>query len=140
MRDESDAAGKNKPVFDDDYAELTFADAATARSVAASVTRCEDLYPIARGLPEEAVIRQKQAESRLPRDLAALFAHMDPGETTTRPVAGGTQVIMLCDRVPESKVPPSRTAVRMALTNRKLALLAQGWLQQMRADAIIRNH
>ncbi len=140
LRDESQAAGPTKPPFDVDYAELTFAEAGVAQSVAASVSRCEDLYPLARGLPEEAVIRETQPERRLPHDLAALFAHMDPGETTTRPApGGGTQVIMLCDRVPESKVPPSRDAVRTALTNRKLALLAEAWLQQMRADAIIRN-
>lgn len=121
---------------------MTFADAKVARSVAASVVSCEDLYPLARGLPEEAVIRQTQPESRLPKDLAALFAHMDPGEATTRPAPGGhgTQVVMLCDRLPQSTVPPSRAAVKTALTNRKLALLAEAWLQKMRADAIIRNY
>jgi hypothetical protein len=47
---------------------------------------------------------------------------------------------MLCDRTPITAVPPSRDAVKNQLLNRKIAILAEGWMEQMRSDAIITDY
>lgn len=140
LRDESEGPGQGPTPTEVDILRLTHpaADEALLHAAASRATRCGDLYPAGRGLPEDALQRQTLPEAGLPADLAQTLRAMDPGETQIRPTGAGTvELLMLCDRHPQSQVPPSRDAVRFQLLNRKLALLAEGWLEQMRSDAIV---
>jgi peptidyl-prolyl cis-trans isomerase SurA len=142
LRDESETAGDRPLRFDVDYAVMAFAPGqeAAMQALAAQVSGCDELYPAARGLPEEVLQRQTDAEAALPASYAALLARMDPGETSTAlSTAAAPRLVMLCDRVPQSAVPASRDAVKTQLLNRKIALLAEGWLEQMRQDTLIRD-
>jgi peptidyl-prolyl cis-trans isomerase SurA len=142
LRDESPGPATGTPSFDVDYAVMGFAPGqqAAAAQTAAKVISCGALYPVARGLPEEALLRQSVPQRSLSGPLAGALASMDPGETKLVPRAdGGTDLVMLCAMIPQTQVPASRDAVRQQLTNRKLALLAEGWLNQLRSDAIIKD-
>jgi peptidyl-prolyl cis-trans isomerase SurA len=142
MRDESPAPSDGKPVYNVDYAVMGFAPGqeAAAAALAAKVLTCDVLYPAARGLPEEVLQRQTVPQRALPAPYAGVLARMDPGETRLVPrTDGGTDLVMLCAMIPQTAIPVSRDAVRQQLVNRKLALLAQGWLNQLRSDAIIKD-
>ena len=124
-----------------DYAELRLpaADAQKlAVTIAASATTCDDLYPLVRG--SGAVARQSATVRALPADVALDLASLDPGEITTRPTAdGGLRLLMLCSRMPQYDEPPTRDEVRSQLLDQKIGGLAQNYLAQLRADAIIRR-
>lgn len=142
LRDQSPGPVKGKPAYEVDYAVMGFAPGqqAAAAALAGHVTTCDALYPAARGLPEEALLRQTKAQRSLPSPFAGVLAQMDPGETQLVPRSdGGTDLVMLCGVVPQTAIPASRDAVRQQLVNRKLGLLAEGWLNQMRSDAIIKD-
>ena len=139
LRDESEGPGTGPLSYNIEYARLALppGQEPALQALAGKATRCGDLYPAGRGLPEEALQIQTVAEASLPGDLAPLFAGMDPGEIRLRTTANAAELVMLCSRTPQTKVPPSRDAVKSQLLNRKLAILAEGWLEQMRSDAII---
>ena len=142
LRDESPGPAKGVPAYDVDYAVMGFGPGgqAAAAALAAKTLSCGALYPSARGLPEEALLRQTTAQRSLPSRLSGVLAAMDPGETRLVPRAdGGTDLVMLCAMIPQTSVPASRAAVRQQLQNRKLSLLADGWLNQLRSDAIIQD-
>jgi peptidyl-prolyl cis-trans isomerase SurA len=140
LRDESEGPGKSLPAMDVDFARLIFPTGAAAAEAAGRALRCGDLYPVARALGQTGMGRTTEAEAALPADLRAALASMDPGEVRLTPVAGGVELLMLCDRTPQSTVPPSRDAVKSQLANRKLMIMAEGWMQQMRSDAIITDY
>ena len=105
----------------------------------ASLDRCDDLYDLGRGLPAEAVERATMPEAGLPGDLRNALANLDPGESVVVPAASGvTSIVMLCSRQPASEVPPSRDDVRANLLNGKLGYLASAYLEELRANAIIK--
>lgn len=126
-----------------DYAELRLpaADAARqAATIAASATTCDDLYPLAREGGIGAVARQSGTVRALPADVALDLASLDPGEVATRPMPeGGLRLLMLCSRSPQYDEPPTRDQVRSQLLDQKVGGLAQNYLAQLRADAIIRR-
>lgn len=140
LRDESEGPGQGTPAMDVDYARLVFPSQAAAAEAAGKALRCGDLYPVARALGQPEMGRATQAESALPADLRGALASMDAGEVRLTPVSGGVELLMLCDRTPQSSVPPSRDAVKSQLANRKLMIMAEGWMQQMRSDAIITEY
>lgn len=140
LRDESEGPGEGTPSYDLDILRLAYGPGGEAalQSLAGKALRCGDLYPAARGLPEEALVRETLAERSLPADLAGVLAGMDPGEAVVRTAANGApELVMLCARLPQTAIPPSRDAVRVQLVNRKLALLADGWLESLRSNAIV---
>ena len=142
LRDESPGPAQGKPSFDVDYALMGFAagQQAQAAALAAKVTSCGALYPIGRGLPEDALLRQTTPQRSLPGSLMGVLTNMDPGETRLMPRAdGGTDLVMLCAMIPQTSIPASRDAVRQQLSNRKIGLLADGWLNQLRSNAIIQD-
>lgn len=137
-----------------DYAEIEYAaylipggrseDArAEAQRIRARVDRCDDLYGIARGQPPERLIRESAAPDALPRDVAMELARLDAGEVSTALTRTGPEgapalmLLMLCQRTPEAAVDTSREQVERSLLNRRLESLAEGYLQQLRANARI---
>jgi len=119
---------------DDDRAAAAFA------KVRAEVDTCDDLYTVAKGLPETQLQRDTQAMGAVPQDIALQLARLDEGESSTALVFGGNRVfLMLCARRPQMETPPSREEVRQQLFNQRLAAMADGYLADLRANAIIRE-
>lgn len=137
-----------------DYAEIDYAaymipggrtEAALseAHSVRTRIDRCDDLYGINKGQPADRLRRETVAPADLPRDIALELAKLDAGEVSTaltRNDAAGNPVLMmlmLCSRTPEAVVETPREEVANALRNRRIEALADGYLQQLMANARI---
>lgn len=140
LRDISQSAGDAKGASEVDYARF-FAPAGTdLTAIAGRVDTCDDLNAVARGLPADSLQRETVAESALPGDVRGALAKLDAGETTVLTAANGTTaLVMLCSRKPQSVVGPSRDDVTSDLLNRKLGLLAAGFMEKLRSEAIIRQ-
>ncbi|MFN3970621.1 MAG: hypothetical protein ACK4L4_04495 [Gemmobacter sp.] len=113
---------------------------AEAERVRGRVDTCDDLYAVAKGLPPERLIRESRTTGELPQDIGRELARLDAGEISTALVRGGARVVlMLCGRTPQMVEAPNREAIREALRNQRLAAYADGYLEELRADAIIRT-
>jgi peptidyl-prolyl cis-trans isomerase SurA len=133
LRDITQGVGEGPVTMQVDYASFQLPPGLTEAMVQARTDRCDDLYPLASGLPEAALQRQTLPEAQLPAGIAASLGALDAGETA---MSGGT-LLMLCARTPLTEVPPSRDEVRVQLQNRKLSALAAGDLEELRSEAII---
>ena len=126
-----------------DYALLALPadrDPATeAARVHAAVDNCDGLYGLALGKPAEQLVRQTLPASQIAPDIAAELARLDNGEGTLVNRGGQPQYLMLCSRTPISDTPPSRDVVRDELINQRLAAFADGYLEDLRSSAIIRQ-
>lgn len=115
------------------------ADAELTR-IRGKVDSCNDLYGIAKGLPEDRLSRETRPVAEVPQDIAQELARLDAGESSTALVRGGARVfLMLCARAPQLEEPLSRDNVRAQLVNRRLAAYADVYLADLRANAIIRE-
>ncbi|WP_229804404.1 peptidylprolyl isomerase [Neogemmobacter tilapiae] len=115
---------------------------------------CDQLYT---ALPGGGVSRQTATMAALPGDVAMALAGLDQGEYSTTVVQGSSRLLlMMCLRQPVPQEPemgmgteppksradgkdPKREAIREQLINRKLGLLSDNWLADLRANAIIRE-
>lgn len=114
-------------------------DAQTAYArVAYRIDTCDDLYGVAKGLPEARLQRDVMTVADLPADLALELAKLDSGETT---LLGGTApaLLMMCGRTPELPEELDRGAIRSRLVNQRMTSYADGYLAELRAEAIIRT-
>ncbi len=125
---------------------------------------CDDLYRVARGLPASQLERHRALRGQVPGAVLATLDGLDPNEMALAP--GGGAVVMLCSRTAtlaagnvapdigvspaEPGIPstikgvgfgngPNRDLVREEIINRRLARMADAYLSQLRADAIIRH-
>lgn len=112
--------------------------AETAR-LQAAVDTCDDLYGQARGLPLDQLVRETVPAGGIPANLAGAMNGLDDNESTLVTIGGRPTFLMLCARVPVLDVAPSRDTVRAQLLNRRLVAFAAGYLEELRADAIIRE-
>ena len=113
---------------------------AEAARIRAEVDGCDDLYGIALGLPEDRLLRDTLPMAQIPADVALELAKLDEGESSTALTRGGNRVfLMLCGRTLQIEDGPSREDVRQRLINQRLAAYADGYLEELRADAIIRE-
>lgn len=113
---------------------------ATARAIAEKVDTCDDLYGIAKGQPEEVLQRQSLAPAAIPRDIAMELAKLDEGEISTaltRDDGRTLLFVMLCGRTAEIAADATREDVANALTEQRLAMFGDSYLQQLLADARI---
>ncbi len=113
---------------------------AAAAELRAQVDTCDDLYGSALDQPEGTLRRQSLPPSDIPRDYALELAKLDAGEVSTSLVTNDGQslvFLMLCGRTAELNEDASREDIANALTNQRLNALAQGFLDQVRADALI---
>jgi len=134
LRDKSMSGGDVAGASEVEYAQF-FAPAGTnLAAVRASIDTCDDLYDAARGLPVESLQRATMLESGLPPALRAVVAGLDAGETAE---LQGT-VVMLCSRMPQSTIPPSRDDVSTTLLNTRLNMLAGAYLTELKSNAYIR--
>jgi peptidyl-prolyl cis-trans isomerase SurA len=113
---------------------------AEAEKIAARTDTCDDLYGVAKGLPEERLLRDVLPVSEISGDIALELAKLDEGEVSTALTTGDGQalvLLMLCGRTLAISEDVNREAVRQNLINQRLASYAEGYLAELKADAII---
>ncbi len=111
---------------------------ARARVIDSRTDRCDDLYGIAKGQPENRLSRESLPPAQLPTDIAFELSKLDPGEVSTALTRGDNlMVLMLCGRTRAVVEDQDRQDLAMGLRNRRLSALAEGYLAQLRADAYI---
>lgn len=111
-----------------------------ADKVAAEVDTCDDLYGVAKGLPEEHLLRETLPIAEVQGDIALELAKLDEGEVSTALTTGDGQALvflMLCGRTLALNEDVNREDVRQNLINQRLASYADGYLAELRSDAII---
>lgn len=124
-----------------EWAEFLVPDDATeiARIRAAS-DECNDLYGLAKGLPEDRLTVTKAGLETVPGDVAMELAKLDPGETSVALTRGGfRRMLMLCGREQVLEPAPTRDQIREQVINQKLEGMAEGYLEELRSAAIIRE-
>ena len=115
-------------------------DAAEIGRIRAAVDTCYDLNGQANGLPEDRLTTTTQPASELPADVGLELARLDPGESSVALTRSGfRRFLMLCSREPTQEEPISRDAVREQLINRKIETMAEGYLEELRSAAVIRE-
>ena len=140
-----------------------------AARIRGAADTCDDLYRLANGQPAAQLTRHKDPRGQVPADILAALDGLDANEITIRRRAGGAaSLLMLCERnatlgagniapfvtaeigTAYTGVPstvegvgfgngPTRTQIREEITNRRLGQLAEGYLAELKANAIIRS-
>ncbi|NHB77315.1 peptidylprolyl isomerase [Rhodobacter calidifons] len=115
-------------------------DAAQIAKIRAAADSCTDLYAQARGLPEDRLTVTKSGLDQVPGDVALELARLDPGEVSTALTRGGfRRFLMLCGREAVVEPPPTRDQIRERVINQKLEGMAEGYMEELRSAAIIRE-
>lgn len=115
-------------------------DAAEIARLRAVADNCPMLMGEAKGLPEERMTRTKTGLAAVPNDVALELAKLDPNETSVALTSGGfRRMLMLCGREPVLEPMPTRDQVREQVINQKLEGLAEGYMEELRSAAIIRE-
>lgn len=144
LRDVTEDQRAEAPAVEVEYAEYLLPNTATvqadAQALSARVDTCNDLYAEARGQAPERLTVTKSGLTEVPRDIALELAQLDPGEYSAALTRGGWRVfLMLCGRAPQSEAPIDRNAIRDQLTSQELARQADGWLEELRSEAILQQ-
>ena len=123
------------------YAEfLVPNDGTSAAAVRGQVDVCDDLYGVAKGLPEDRLTVETMPVGQVPGAIGAELAKLDPGESSTAITRGPWQVfLMLCSRTPVQELDPQRDDIRTQLINARLGGYAERFLAELQAEAIIRQ-
>lgn len=115
-------------------------DPAEVAKVHANARRCMDLYGLAKGQPAENLVVETKSMGEIPQDIGLQLAKLDPGEfVTSRTANGNRMVLMLCSRNVQADTPPTRDQLREQVQNQKLDGLAQGYMAELKAAALIRE-
>lgn len=142
-----------------DYAVLRLPDAQAAADVVARTDTCADLQARGAGATQ----RQTAGQGAIPQLIAAQLATLDANETAVVNMGAGVDVIMLCSRqsallaeqapvattalpddgveagLPAGDALPSRSEMRDQLFNTRINAMADAYLAELRADAVIRR-
>lgn len=118
---------------------LTGGDEAAARRVLDEVDTCDDLYGIARDLPEERLIVEAAPGPELPSDVRAAVQVMDVGDSAVLQRPSGAAAMVLCSRTIDSKSLIDLEIVGTRVLNQKLSALAVHHLAELRASAHVRD-
>ena len=113
---------------------------ASAADIRARVDTCDDLYAINKGGPDEALTITAEQPSAIPRAVSLELAKLDRHEVSTALTSqDGSQLyfLMLCGRTAALNDDVSRDEVLNALRNRRLSSYAEGYLEQLRSEAVI---
>ncbi|MEO0664352.1 MAG: peptidylprolyl isomerase [Pseudomonadota bacterium] len=147
LRDIEEVAGDPTPPAAIDYAALYLPGGTSAQTQAsrikARIDTCDDLYGEARRMAPEALERGAKPLADIPEDVALELAKLDANEVSTALTrAGGETLVflMLCSRVPtlsEDGEGTDREAVRQQLRSSRLEGFADGFLAELRAQAVI---
>lgn len=113
---------------------------AQGQKIANSLDSCDDLYGVAKDQDPSVLERLSLLPSEIPQDIAIELAKLDPNETTltlTRNQGQTLVLLMLCGRTAELGEGESRETIANALTQQRLTSLADSFIEQLRADALI---
>ncbi len=111
-----------------------------AARIEARVDRCDDLYGVAVGQPEERLLRVTQTPAEIPTDIAAELEQLDAGEISTALTRNDGQtlvLLMLCGRTMTIVDDEARQNLANGLRNQRLSGFADSFLAQLRSDARI---
>lgn len=127
-----------------DYAEFLIPEGpaalAEAARIRARVDTCDDLYDVAKGLPEDRLQRKSQPAGQIPADVAGALSLLDTGESSASVTRGGWRVfLMVCRRGVDAALMPTRDDARRQLLNQRLGAMAEIYLQELRTEAVIRE-
>lgn len=117
--------------------EATLAQAAKLRR---ELDVCDDLYGIAQGQPAEVLERGSKPPAEIPQDIAFELSKLDPGEVSTALTRNNGQTLvflMLCGRTAAINEDVERGDAAAALRQNRVTAYADGYLEQLRADARI---
>lgn len=112
------------------------------KRIADAIDQCTDLYAMAKGFPEGTLQIVSQPPGEIPNDIALELAKLDAGETSlalTRNNGQSLMLLMLCGRTAELNEDATREDVANALTAQRLETLAESYLDQLEANALIVN-
>ncbi|MDE4276218.1 peptidylprolyl isomerase [Phaeobacter gallaeciensis] len=115
---------------------------AKAQGIISQTDTCDDLYGVAKGQDPSVLDRVSLSPAEIDRDIAIELAKLDPGETSTAVTRnnGNTLVLLrLCGRTAELGEGESRETVANALTAQRVDSLSESYLEQLRADAQIKE-
>ncbi len=113
-----------------------------ANKIREDIDVCDDLYGVAFGQPEEVLVRETKAPGDIPQDIAIELAKLDKNEVSTALVSGDGQslvFLMMCGRTPALDTEVSRDDIAVQLRAERLEQLADSYLEELRADARIRE-
>ena len=113
---------------------------AEAARVRAQVDTCDDLYGVAHGLPEDRLERVALPPAEVPTDIAVELARLDAGEVSTALTRANGQTLvflMMCGRTPAIGEDVDRQQIRRVLFSERLESLSDGFVADLRADAVI---
>jgi len=113
---------------------------ATAKDIRGKVDTCDDLYGVAKGLPPERLDVKSLPVAEIPQDVALELAKLDTNEVSTSLTTangGSLMFLMMCGRTPTLGDNVSREDIRASLVNQRFASYADGYLAELRADAVI---
>jgi len=113
---------------------------ARAADIRDRIDTCDDLYGVNYGGPEEALTIESLQPADIPREIALELAKLDRHEVSTALTSqDGSELlfIMMCGRTASVNEEASREDVLNALRNRRLNSYSDGYLEQLRADAVI---
>lgn len=93
------------------YAQFAVAPEQDAAAIAGAVDGCDDLYPLARGLPADRLrVTEDVLMAAVPQDVGLALAQLDPGEAVVRGRDGYSELLMLCLRNGVQPTPEEATA------------------------------
>ena len=101
------------------------------------IDACDDLFGIAKGLPEERLVRETLAASQLPADVRNSIAGMDVGEATVIARNGQSNVLMLCARRASLESEVDLDLVGNRLIDARLGTIAADHLADLRANTFV---
>lgn len=124
-----------------DWVEFLVPDDATEIArLRAKADDCPMLMGEAKGLPEDRMTRTKSGMEAVPNDVALELAKLDLNETSIALTRGGyRRMLMLCGREAILEPMPTRDQVREQVINQKLEGMAEGYMEELRSAAIIRE-
>lgn len=135
LRDTERVAAGAPETLSVEYALFTVEGGQTAaEAIARKVDTCEDLYAVAKGLPEDRLIRESQPVGALPADVRAEVERMDLNEISTGIVRGdNATVLVLCEREAGLRSTVDLDIVGTRLLNTRLGTMAADHLDDLRA-------
>ncbi len=140
LRDVAEDKSAEPVLVSVEWVELLVADdAAEIARIRAASDDC-DMLQAAAGGQTDRVTLTNAAMGEVPGDVALELAKLDPNETSVALSRGGLRrMLMLCGREAVLDPLPTRDQVREQVINQKLEGLAEGYLEELRAAAIIRE-
>lgn len=147
-----------------EYLTLHMASVDDARKLAAKTQSCDDLYVEAGKTIAPQINKQTASQNQIPGLIATQLASLDPDETAVVNYGNNADLVMLCSRqssllaqaedqvattaeepdgveaaIPGANALPSRETVRESLFNQRANEMAEAYMEELRANAIIRH-